>query len=61
MFSGDANADGSININDKSIWTNQAGEQGYISSDMNLDSQVNNPDKNEKWLSNYGEETQVPE
>ncbi len=61
LFSGDANADGSININDKSIWTNQAGEQGYISSDMNLDSQVNNPDKNEKWLSNYGEETQVPE
>jgi hypothetical protein len=61
LFSGDANVDGKVDLNDKTIWANQSGEQGYKSSDFNLDGQISNPDKNEKWLSNNGEESQVPE
>jgi len=40
---------------------NQAGTQGYKSADFDMNGQVNNPDKNEKWLLNEGEGSQVPE
>ncbi|MCD4735829.1 MAG: hypothetical protein K8R53_07270 [Bacteroidales bacterium] len=61
MISADANADGDINADDKTIWTSQAGTKGYKSADFNMDVQVNNPDKNDKWLPNVGESCQVPE
>ena len=61
MFSADANADKIVNAVDKTIWENQAGEEGYKSADFDLDGQVNNPDKNDKWMPNEGEDCQLPE
>jgi len=61
MISADANADGDVNTDDKTFWGNQAGEEGYKSEDFDMDGQVSNPDKNEKWLPNEGEGSQVPE
>ena len=60
MVSGDGNADGFIDLNDKTdIWMVQAGNEGYNSGDYNLDGQVNNPDKNEFWLPNIGKSEMV--
>ncbi|MCD4790116.1 MAG: hypothetical protein K8R37_08975, partial [Bacteroidales bacterium] len=60
MMTGDANADGYIGTSDKTLWENQAGSQAYVSADFNMDSQVNNPDKNDYWYPNIGESCQVP-
>lgn len=61
MIAADINADGEINSGDKTFWTNQAGNSGYEPADMNMNIQVNNQDKNDKWLQNISEECQVPE
>ena len=61
MYAADANGSGEIDINDKTIWTNQTGEQGYKSADFNMDGQVSNPDKNDLWITNEGESGQLPE
>ncbi|MBC8485601.1 MAG: hypothetical protein H8D45_06130 [Bacteroidetes bacterium] len=61
MISADANADGDINADDKTIWTSQAGTKGYKSGDFTMDGQVNNTDKNDMWLPNVGEGSQVPD
>ena len=61
MAAGDANADGSINIDDKDLWAGQAGTKGYKSSDFDLDTQVNNPDKNDLMIKNQDLSSQVPE
>ena len=39
----------------------QAGLAGYRSGDVNMDSQVNNPDKNSLIIENTGYSCQVPE
>jgi len=62
MVAGDADANGIINNSDKTIfWSNEAGEDGYLNSDFNMDSQADNPDKNDAWLNNIGKESQVPD
>jgi hypothetical protein len=61
MISADANADGTVNTTDKTLWETQTGEQGYKSADFDLDGQVGNPDKNEMWVPNEGKGSQVPE
>lgn len=61
MYAGDADKDGTIGSNDKTIlWENAAGESGYLQSDFDLDGQADNPDKNDFWLINEGESSQVP-
>jgi hypothetical protein len=62
MFSGDVNADGTINDADKTPagWNTEAGETGYFGSDMNMNSTTDNVDKNDLWLPNYLKSTQVP-
>ena len=61
MFSGDGDHNGSIGTGDKSsTWENQAGTNGYISSDYNLDSESNNIDKDDFWFPNIGKGSQVP-
>lgn len=61
MISGDANGDGIINMDDKSInWLNQSGLSGYKSADFNMGGKVDNLDKNDHWLQNIFEESQVP-
>ena len=62
MFSADCDASGLIDNSDKTVlWENQSGTTGYFESDVNLDTQVNNRDKNDFWLPNLGEGSQVPE
>lgn len=62
MVAGDGNEDGFVNTTDKtSIWGSQVGKTGYLSGDFNMNIQVNNPDKNDKWLLNTSYESQVPE
>ncbi len=61
MISADADADGDVTDTDKTIWENQVGTQGYQSGDFDMDGQVNNPDKNDFWIPNYLEGSQVPD
>ncbi len=62
MSAGDANADGSIDLNDKNIyWADDTGTPGYKATDFNMDGQVDNPDKNDGWLDNLGKVSQVPD
>lgn len=64
MVAGDGYADGNITTPDKYYsWRPNAGKKGYFSGDFNMDSQVNNSDKNEYWDPNndYGYSSQVPE
>ena len=62
MYSGDCNADGTIDETDKITgWNQNTGKAGYYSSDLNLDGQSDNPDKNEFLIMNFGKESGVPE
>ncbi len=61
MISADGNLDGMVDANDKLLWEQQLGTQGYKSADFNMNGQVNNQDKNDNWLPNDGEGSQVPE
>jgi hypothetical protein len=61
MVAGNGYPDATINGTDKtSIWSVQAGKKGYREGDMDMNGQVNNKDKNEYWLPNYGYGCQVP-
>lgn len=62
MISADGNADGIVNVLDiENVWAPQAGEAGYKSGDYNMDTQVNNIDKDDVLIPNDGKEVQVPE
>jgi hypothetical protein len=61
MAAGDINQDKHVDAIDKSYWTSNAGEQGYLPSDCNLDGETNNPDKKEAWFINLNMISQVPE
>nr|NQU89848.1 S8 family serine peptidase [Bacteroidota bacterium] len=62
LVSGDGNADGFINLNDKLLnWNPKAGDMEYHPGDYNCDTQIDNVDKDEYWLPNRGFEGQVPE
>jgi len=60
MIGGDSDGNGIVDMNDKDVkWTNDAGNAGYYGSDLNMDTQVNNPDKNDIWEENNGTSTPV--
>jgi len=62
MIAGDGDANGEINLNDKSnVWVLQVGQEGYEYGDFNLDGQVDNPDKNDILINNIGTSSQVPD
>ena len=62
MFGGDSDANGIIDMADKDIdWINEAGRTGYFPSDLNMDTEVNNPDKNDIWKPNLNTTSQIPE
>ena len=42
------------------VWKPDAGNQDYLDSDLNLDTQVSNQDKNDIWLPNLGAMSMVP-
>ena len=60
MIGADGDANGIIGIPDKEIWSLQAGEDGYQAGDYNLDGQIENKDKNDVWVQNIGENSQLP-
>ncbi|MFU8842893.1 MAG: S8 family serine peptidase [Bacteroidales bacterium] len=61
MISGDINADGTINMADKSPdWDALAGEAGYYQADLNFDGQVNNMDKDDFLVPNLGKSSMIP-
>lgn len=62
MISGDANADGTVDIMDKNDnWELKVGNIIYNRADLNLDAEINNEDKNECWYPNRGLGSQVPD
>jgi hypothetical protein len=60
MYGGDGSPDGLIDSGDKSVWSAEAGTTGYLQSDFNMDTQVDNNDKNDVWVPNKTTGTQVP-
>ncbi len=62
MFSGDVNGNGSIETNDFTpAWMSDAGENSLSPFDLNLDSQINNIDKDSYWIPNIGQGVSIPE
>jgi hypothetical protein len=39
----------------------EVGTSGYLSSDVNMDGQSNNQDKNDMWVPNNGKSSKVPQ
>ncbi len=61
MIAGDFNADGVIDPDDISVdWSLQTGLKGYYQSDVNLNSNVDNSDKNIFWYKNKGLSSNLP-
>jgi PKD repeat protein len=62
MFSGNSDGDYNVNDTDKDTnWMSEVGTSGYLSSDVNMDGQSNNQDKNDMWVPNNGKASQVPQ
>ena len=61
MYGGDVDASGIVNTADKAVWTGLAGTKAYLSSDMNMDLQIDNKDKNDIWSGNLNEQSKVPD
>jgi uncharacterized protein (TIGR02145 family) len=61
MIAGDCDGNGRIFTRDKiSDWYSEGGEFNYSKSDLNLDSQVDNIDKDDFWYLNFGLTTKIP-
>ena len=61
MIGGDGQPDGIIFGPDIfNLWSIEAGTAGYLMGDFNMDTQVDNKDKNDIWYPNNGAGTQVP-
>jgi len=61
MIGGDTDASGTIEVADKTAWAGQAGTTGYKSGDLNMNTQVDNTDKNDVYVGNSGSSSQVPD
>ncbi|MCD4790218.1 MAG: hypothetical protein K8R37_09485 [Bacteroidales bacterium] len=62
MTGGDGDANGLVESADKTnSWLPDAGTNGYKVSDFNMDTQIDNKDKNDIWHFNLGKESQVPD
>ncbi|MCF8369438.1 MAG: hypothetical protein K9G76_10385 [Bacteroidales bacterium] len=61
MFSGNGDGDKFIVIADRdNVWDPQSGTNGYKDGDFNMNGEVDNVDKNDHWVENTGEISQVP-
>jgi hypothetical protein len=62
LMSGDINGDKTVSLLDKSAgWGSEAGEEAtYKGSNLLLDDQIDNKDKNSYWLPNFGKTSTVP-
>ncbi|MCP4430882.1 MAG: hypothetical protein GY806_07890, partial [Gammaproteobacteria bacterium] len=61
MIGGDTDANGTIEAADKTVWAGQAGTTGYKSGDLNMNTQVDNTDKNDVYVGNNSSSSQVPD
>jgi len=62
LIAGDLNADGFIGVDDLSdFWSFEVGENGYLSSDIDLDTEIDNNDKNNMILDNLGSQSGLPD
>ena len=62
LISGDGNADGEIQNNDKvDVWEAERGNNGYYSGDFNMNHEVYNEDKESFWMPNAGKGSRVVE
>lgn len=61
MAGGDANGDGVIDAADKTLWAGQTRTKGYKTSDLDMDIQVNNIDKNDIMIENQDFSSQIPD
>ena len=61
MAGGDADANGTVENADKTIWLQNAGTAGYNASDYNMDIQINNNDKNDIWFKSIGKDSRIPD
>ncbi len=62
MYAGNADGSGMIDATDITVtWNADAANSGYYDGDMDMDSQVNNQDKNDVWRPNNGTGDQVPD
>jgi hypothetical protein len=61
MMSGDGDGSGGVLTSDRDlVWDIQAGTTGYKAGDYSINRQVNNTDKNDKWLPNLGKGSYIP-
>jgi len=62
LISGDGNADGEVNNNDKvDVWEAEIGNSGYYNGDFNMNHEVNNDDKESYWEPNAGKGSHIVE
>ena len=62
MIAGDADASDVVDLDDKTIyWEPSAGTNGYKGSDLNLDTETDNKDKDDFLVPNIGKGSQVPD
>jgi hypothetical protein len=62
MVAGNGNGDKWVNAGDKlNSWAPAVGKKGYLAGDFDLNTQVNNLDKNDLWLLNTTYVSQVPD
>jgi len=62
MMSGDGDGDGNVTELDiQNVWYLHAGESGYNAADFNMDGEIENPDKDDQWLPNFGSGSFIPE
>ena len=61
MIGGDCDANDTVQMADhEPMWEDNAGRQSYSAIDLNLDSQINNPDKDDVWFPNIGAFARIP-
>jgi hypothetical protein len=62
MMGGDADYNQEIDDLDKTAWSSNSGNMaGYESYDFDMNNTIDNQDKNDLWVGNNGQSTQVPE
>jgi PKD repeat protein/endonuclease/exonuclease/phosphatase family metal-dependent hydrolase len=62
MMAGDSDGNGTIGTSDKTVqWETHSGTSVYAGSDLNLDTEVDNKDKNDFWLPNLNSTSKVPQ
>ena len=50
-----------MGIDNQIGYSDSAGTNGYNNSDLNLNTEVDNKDKDDFWVPNLGSESQLPE